>query len=66
MVKRINKLAFGYYFRFGGKILKDETLITLPQEQHSDYKWFGIKELIQSDEVHKYVKDYFNKIGEDK
>jgi len=31
----------------------------LPEDQHSEYRWFGLEELIQSDEVHKYVKDYF-------
>ena len=31
----------------------------LPQEQHSEYRWFGLDELIHSDEVHSYVKDYF-------
>jgi len=31
----------------------------LPKDQHNAYRWFGLEELIQSDEVHKYVKDYF-------
>ncbi|MDM5262640.1 GDP-mannose mannosyl hydrolase [Sulfurovum sp. XTW-4] len=31
----------------------------LPEDQHNEYRWFGLEELIQSDEVHKYVKDYF-------
>jgi len=31
----------------------------LPTDQHNDYRWFGLEELIQSDEVHSYVKDYF-------
>ncbi len=31
----------------------------LPKDQHNDYRWFGLEELIQSNEVHKYVKDYF-------
>ena len=33
----------------------------LPEDQHNDYRWFGLEELIQSSEVHKYVKDYFTK-----
>ena len=33
----------------------------LPRDQHNEYRWFGLEELIQSDEVHKYVKDYFTK-----
>ncbi len=31
----------------------------LPKDQHNDYRWFGLEELIQSNEVHKYVKDNF-------
>ncbi len=33
----------------------------LPEDQHNDYRWFGLKELMESDEVHDYVKDYFTK-----
>ena len=31
----------------------------LPTEQHSEYKWFTINELLESKQVHKYTKDYF-------
>jgi len=31
----------------------------LPEEQHSDYRWFGPEELMQNAEVHPYVKDFF-------
>jgi len=31
----------------------------LPLEQHSEYKWFSIEEIMKNDLVHKYVKDYF-------
>jgi len=27
--------------------------------QHSHYKWFSIEELLDSDDVHKYAKEYF-------
>jgi len=27
--------------------------------QHEEYKWFDIDELLESNEVHKYTKDYF-------
>jgi colanic acid biosynthesis protein WcaH len=34
---------------------------TLPMvnNQHSDYKWFEVDELLQDKNVHKYTKDYF-------
>lgn len=31
----------------------------LPDEQHSEYQWLTINELLKSKQVHKYVKDYF-------
>ena len=31
----------------------------LPQDQHDDYRWFELEELIQDNRVHNYVKDYF-------
>jgi len=31
----------------------------MPKDQHNEYRWFSLEELIQSDEVHPYVKDYF-------
>jgi len=33
--------------------------LNLPTEQHNEYKWFAIDELLESKQVHKYVKDYF-------
>jgi colanic acid biosynthesis protein WcaH len=34
-------------------------VLDLPNEQHNEYQWFSIDELIESKQVHKYVKDYF-------
>ena len=28
-------------------------------EQHSEYRWFSIDELLECKQVHKYTKDYF-------
>ena len=36
-------------------------VLNLPTEQHDEYRWFTIDELLQSEQVHKYVKDYFRK-----
>jgi colanic acid biosynthesis protein WcaH len=30
-----------------------------PTEQHNEYQWLTINELLKSEQVHKYVKDYF-------
>jgi len=36
-----------------------EEVPDLPAEQHSEYKWFTIDKLLESKQVHEYVKDYF-------
>ena len=41
--------------------LHDNELDNLPKEQHTEYRWFGFNELMQSSQVHRYVKDYFRK-----
>ena len=35
------------------------SLEALPKDQHDDYRWFGLEELMHSSDVHDYVKDYF-------
>lgn len=35
--------------------------LSLPKEQHNEYHWLTADELLQSKQVHKYVKDYFKK-----
>ena len=39
--------------------LEVEKSPNLPTDQHSEYKWFIIDELLKSNQVHKYVKNYF-------
>mgnify|MGYP006425444539 FL=1 len=34
-------------------------VLNLPTEQHNEYQWFTIDELLESKQVHKYTKDYF-------
>ena len=45
-------IAYGY---------KIEVTPDLPAEQHSEFKWFTIDELLESKLVHKYTKEYFSK-----
>ena len=44
-----------------GYVIEVSGLEDLPKDQHNAYRWFGLEELMQSDEVHTYVKDYFRK-----
>ena len=36
-----------------------EDALDPPTEQHNEYKWFSINELLESKQVHKYTKGYF-------
>ena len=36
-----------------------EEVVDIPVEQHSEYKWFTIGELLQSNQVHNHTKNYF-------
>lgn len=41
--------------------IKLDRMNSLPKDQHDEYKWFTIKELLISKDVHPFVKDYFTK-----
>jgi len=34
----------------------------LPKDQHSEYRWFNLEELLNAKDVHNYVKEYFERI----
>lgn len=36
-----------------------EEIPILPKKQHTEYRWFSIDDLLESQQVHKYTKDYF-------
>lgn len=36
-----------------------EDIPYLPKEQHSEYEWFTVDELLNSNQVHQYTKNYF-------
>ena len=47
-----------HYVNLAYEIEIQETC-NLPTEQHNEYQWLTIDELLKSKQVHKYVKDYF-------
>jgi colanic acid biosynthesis protein WcaH len=47
-----------HYLNLGYEINLDFDII-LPKDQHYEYEWFTIDELLNNDQVHAYVKDYF-------
>ena len=52
-----------HYVNHGYLLKIEEEIVNIPKEQHSEYQWFSIKELLDSNEVHKYVKDYFKNLN---
>lgn len=50
-----------HYIVLAYEITVNCELASLPVEQHSDYKWFSISELLNNDEVHIHSKWYFQK-----
>ena len=47
-----------HYVNLAYEIEIEETF-NLPTEQHNEYKWLTIDELLKNKQVHKYIKDYF-------
>jgi len=47
-----------HYVNLAYEIEIEETL-NLPTKQHNEYQWLTIDELLESNQVHEYVKDYF-------
>ena len=48
-----------HYINLAYELNVDDDIFNLPNEQHNEYRWFGVKELLQSEQVHRYVKDCF-------
>jgi len=49
-----------HYVVLGYEINLDINLTELPQDQHSEYKWFSKYELLSSEKVHIHSKWYIN------
>jgi len=52
-----------HYVNHGYLLELDKELVSIPKEQHSEYKWLNIEELLQSSDVYKYVKEYFKNLN---
>jgi colanic acid biosynthesis protein WcaH len=50
-----------HYINLAYEVDVNNEILNLPIEQHNEYQWLGINELLNSKQVHKYVKDYFRK-----
>jgi len=50
-----------HYINLAYEVDINNEILNLPNDQHNEYQWLGINELLSSKQVHKYVKDYFRK-----
>lgn len=48
-----------HYVCLAFKIVLDEKIQRNSDEQHQEYKWFKVSELLESEVVHQHTKDYF-------
>jgi len=48
-----------HYVVLGYEVKLDIALDDLPADQHQDYRWFTVDELLASEQVHQHTKDYF-------
>ena len=56
--------SFCTYFvvlAFEIRLKKTINIKDLPNTYHSEWKWFDIEGLLESNEVHEFVKDFFRK-----
>ena len=50
-----------HYINLAYKVDINNEILNLPNDQHNEYQWLSIDELLSSKQVHKYVKNYFRK-----
>ena len=50
-----------HYINLAYEVDINNEILNLPNDQHNEYQWLSINELLNSKQVHKYVKDYFRK-----
>ena len=48
-----------HYVNLGYQLDLKFDIRNIPKDQHSEYKWFTKEEILDSDNVNKYVKRYF-------
>ncbi|WP_419834059.1 GDP-mannose mannosyl hydrolase [Endozoicomonas atrinae] len=49
-----------HYVVLGYELMLDIDLNDLPVQQHQDYRWCTVDELLASEQVHQHTKDYFS------
>ena len=50
-----------HYINLAYEVDINNEMLNLATEQHNEYQWLSIDEILSSKQVHKYVKDYFRR-----
>lgn len=50
-----------HYIVLAVKLILDDATVGIPLSQHSDWKWWEVKDLLDDEEVHPNTKAYFNR-----
>jgi colanic acid biosynthesis protein WcaH len=48
-----------HYIVLAYEVVADMSKLDLPIEQHSDFAWLSVDQILSSTDVHQYSKDYF-------
>nr|WP_220182053.1 GDP-mannose mannosyl hydrolase [Shewanella putrefaciens] len=48
-----------HYVALGYRLTVDDTLLALPTDQHNDYNWFSVEQLLEHPQVHEHTRWYF-------
>ena len=48
-----------HYVVLGYMLEIDLDINVLPVQQHQDYRWFSVDEILESETVHQHTRDYF-------
>ena len=52
-----------HYIALGYRLVVDDSLLVLPTEQHSQYRWMTVDELLAHPNVHKHSRWYLETIA---
>ena len=53
-----------HYIALGYRLVVDAALLVLPKEQHSQYSWMEVNELLHHPNVHKHTRWYFESLAQ--
>lgn len=48
-----------HYVALGYRLTVDDALLALPTDQHNDYNWFSVEQLLEHPQVHEHTRWYF-------